>query len=173
MQEDFYDVIKDPYARSILGDTPYFLAYHLAMIQCAWAMKQANINEGLAFVCDECEQYSSLAANAYLRLKDTNPKAAQYMASFSMDDEKRFDVLQAADAIVFEIRRLLNLTLGQWPGRVREQFRLLANAQCVHIIQHTNKNNLLKIVELHKPGEAFNLDEIMDTVFHEDIKITM
>src|SRR5207245_5504470 len=39
VQDDFYEVIKDSTAKSILGDTPYRLAYDLAIIQCAWVMK--------------------------------------------------------------------------------------------------------------------------------------
>src|SRR5258708_2492579 len=40
VQDDFYAVIKDSDARSILGDSPYRLAYDLAMIQAAWSMKE-------------------------------------------------------------------------------------------------------------------------------------
>ena len=36
IQKDFFDVIKDDNARAVLGDSPYRLAYDLAMIQCAW-----------------------------------------------------------------------------------------------------------------------------------------
>jgi len=35
VQADFYEVIQDPTARAILGDSPYRLAYDFAMIQCA------------------------------------------------------------------------------------------------------------------------------------------
>src|SRR5207248_11009460 len=40
MQEDFYEVIKNPHACAVLGDSPYRLAYDIAFIQCAWLMKQ-------------------------------------------------------------------------------------------------------------------------------------
>ena len=37
-RRDFVEVVKDPYAPSILGSNPYRLAYDLAMIQCDWIM---------------------------------------------------------------------------------------------------------------------------------------
>ena len=45
VQEDFYEVIKDPVARSILGDSPYWFAYQSAMIEAAFAVKQIQTGE--------------------------------------------------------------------------------------------------------------------------------
>ena len=95
-----------------MGDSPFRLAYDFAMIQCAWAMKELGTGDHVAFVCDECEEHSSLAYEAYRKLKEQNTNAARYMGTFSMQDEKKADVLQAADAVVFEVRRLLQLALG-------------------------------------------------------------
>src|ERR1700730_289644 len=78
VQEDFYEVIKDPIAKAILGDTPYRLAYDLAMIQCAWVMNDLEKKITFAkqpwnkvprphvsFVCDEHEVHSPKANEAY------------------------------------------------------------------------------------------------------------
>ena len=89
------------------------------------------------------------------------------MGTYSTKDDKRSGVMQAADAVVFEIRRALNLALGQWKGELRPQFRKLT----MFIVQHTKKEQLLRIVETHKPREPFKLDEIMEQVFEEDVKI--
>ena len=184
VQSDFYEITKDERAKSILGDTPYFLAYHFAMIQCAWAMKELEKlkaediqpwqkvdRDYVSFVCDETDRYAAVAHAAYRRLKDGNPRAAEYMASYSEVDEKKIPVMQAADAVAFEIRRALNLELGQWPGSLRKQFSILADAQKVFLIQHTAKHHLEHIVRTHEPGKPFKLDEIMDQVFHEDIRL--
>ena len=169
VQEDFYDVIKDNYARSILGNSPYRFAYDLAMIQCAWSMKELGTGDHVSFICDECEEHSSLAYEAYLNLKNTNPNAAKYMGTYSSEDEKKCDSLQAADAVIFEIRRVLNLALRQRKGALRKQFSILAGAKNVFIIQHAKREHLLNIVATHEPGEPFKLDEIMDQRFTENI----
>jgi hypothetical protein len=51
VQKDFYDIIQDADARAILGRDPYRLAYDFAMTQCAWAMKELNTGDHVAFVC--------------------------------------------------------------------------------------------------------------------------
>jgi hypothetical protein len=188
VQQDFYEVIQDANARAVLGDSPYRLAYDLAMIQCAWAMKalQAEIRtdkqrimstssskECVCFCCDKHEKHGPLASSHYHSLKESNPIAAEYMATFCMDDEKQYDSLQAADAAAFEVRRALNLSLGQWKGILRKQFNLIADAKAMFLITHTVKSQLLHIIHTHKPGEAFKLDALMELQLDENIRITI
>ena len=185
VQQDFYDVIKDTNARAILGGSPYRLAYDFAMVQCAWAMQELETEvqtkklrtmdtspsrEYVSFVCDEDEEHSALAKDAYLNLKSSNPMAAQYMATFDSVDDKKCEPLQAADAAVFEVRRALNLALGLWPGALRKQFNLLADANVVFLITHTSKDQLLHVVNEHKPGEPFKLDALMEMQVSENIR---
>jgi hypothetical protein len=170
---------KIPGHVKVLGSSPHRLAYDLAMIQCAWVMKELEKSlqekdmfgkhhrEYVSFACDECEQYSHLAGEAYLNLKNNNPNAEAYMGIYSTKDDKSSGVMQAADAVVFEIRRALNLALGQWKGELRPQFKKLT----MFIVQHTKKEQLLRIVATHKPSEPFKLDEIMEQVFEEDVKL--
>lgn len=140
IQNDFYDVIKDPSAKAVLGDSPYRLAYDLAMIQCAWMCKQVEsdltqqkqpwnkvLRPHVSFVCDEHEENSPLANAAYMKLKQTNPNAAQYMASYTYADEKSLPVLQAADAVAYEIRRSSKVNLGIRSDAYRDQFKILAS----------------------------------------------
>lgn len=155
---------------SILGESPYILAYQLAMIQCAWAMQELGTGDRVAFVCDECEQYSATAQQAYVTLKATNPRAAAYMATYSTEDEKRCDPLQAADAVVYEIRIALGLALGQRRGYFRRQFDILEASSVMFLIQTANREQLQRIVGTHRPGEPFNLDELMDQSFSENIR---
>jgi hypothetical protein len=171
VQQDFYDVIKDPAARSILGDSPYRLAYDFAMIQCAWAMKELNTGDAVSFVCDEHQTYSPLASEAYRNLKENNPNAAKYMATFSFADDNGCEPLQAADASVYEIRRALNLSTGQWKGELRKQFDVLADTSTMFLITQTTKEQLVHIVATHKPGEPFKLDEIMGMQRNENIRL--
>jgi len=169
IQSDFYEVIKDENARAVLGKSPYRLAYDLAMIQCAWAMKQLGSGDAVAFLCDEHEKYSPLAHEAYRKLKMENPNASEHMATFSVADDRVCQPLQAADAVVFEIRRALNLVLGQWQGHLRKQFGILADAKKMFLVTRAGKDHLLHIVSTHKPGEPFKLDEIMEQEFDENI----
>jgi hypothetical protein len=182
-QSDFYDVIKDPVAKAILTDSPYRLAYDLAMIQCAWMMKalQKDLSETspfgtrvkrphVSFVCDEHEKHSPLANVAYLELKRSNPEAEQYMASYSYADEKLFPVLQAADAIVYTVRRSSKAAKGLWAGDYPPEFKLLAQGHRMGLIQQAEKTNFENIIKLQKPGQPYDLSDIMEQVFNEDIK---
>jgi hypothetical protein len=109
-----------------------------------------------------------MANEAFRNLKLTNPNAAQYMGRFDSADDKSVQVLQAADAVAFEIRRALNLALGSY-STLRTQFRALADPGKVFLITHTTKDQLLHIVAHHKPGEPFKLDEIMEQKLSENI----
>jgi hypothetical protein len=187
-QNAFYEVIQDDNARAVLGDSPYRLTYDFAMIQCAWAMKQLeqNIKQDkekamntspsrvhVSFFCDESEEHSSRAIEAYQNLKSNNQNAAEYMATFSTGNDKAFNVLQAADACVFEIRRALNLALGQWRGQLREQFNILADTGKLFLISHATKDQLLHIAATHEPGAPFRLDEIMEWQINENVKLAI
>jgi hypothetical protein len=169
VQKDFYDIIREPNARAILGRDPYRLAYDFAMIQCAWAMSHLSTGDNVAFVCDEHEKYGPVAPEAYRALKLNNPIAEKYLGSFSVSDDRRCEPLQAADAVVFEIRRALKLSLKEAQGTLRRQFSILSDNRKMFAIQYAHRENLLRIVATHKPGEPFKLDEIMDQHFEEDI----
>jgi len=174
VQSDFYEVIQDDTARAILGTSPYRLAYDFAMIQCAWAMKElgdGRTGYGVSFICDEHEQHSPLAGEAFNNLKATNSNAAQYMTTFASADEKKCAPLQAADAGVFEVRRALNLALRKWDGQLRSQFRLLADARAMFLITHSKKEQMEHLVASHRPGEPFKLDSLMEMKPGDNIKI--
>lgn len=164
LQEDFYEVIKDAHAKAVLGDNPYRLAYDIAFVASAWLMKQMGEGWGVSIVADEHEIYSPLAPEAYRQLKDTNPNAAEYLLTFSSADEKKCTPLQAADAVVYEVRRALN-TKYKTPGLAdpsyRKQFKALTDGQAVAYIAETRKDQLEWIAGNHKPGEPFKLDELM------------
>lgn len=129
---------------------------------------------GASFVCDEHEIYSPLAPEAYRNLKAANPQAAEYMLSFTSVDEKICAPVQAADAVVYEIRRALNFQHNKHPdlsggSSVRKQFEVLAEASGMAYIAHTEKAQLEWIAANHKPGESFKLDEIMNTQYEANI----
>jgi hypothetical protein len=182
IQPDFYGVIQDDYARSILGDDPFQLAYDLAIVQCAWLMKELerrNVEKAkpwqkvkrdyVSILRDEHQRYAPLAQARYLNLKDKNPEAAKYLATHSIGDDKKICTLQAADAAIYEVRRALHIALKQKNEPLRGQFNIFRNSSRMAIIQTATKENLLNTVKLHKPGEPFDLTDIMETEFNESI----
>jgi hypothetical protein len=172
VQSDFYDVIKDPGARAILGESPHRLAYDMAMVQAAWAMKELRDGEPahcVSFVCDEDEEHAAIAPVAYRALKKTNPIAAQYMCTFSTADEKQCAPLQAADAVVYEIRKVLKYSKKDYEQKLREQFGMFAVSKIMFYVGHTERVQLDWIVANHKPGETFNIDELMKLEVAENI----
>lgn len=171
-QKDFYDVIKDPNARAVLGDNPYRLAYELAMVQAAWAMKELGEGEPkhcVAFVCDEDDEHAETAPIAYRALKKGNPIAAQYMGTYSIADEKGCAPLQAADAVVYEIRKALKYSLKDYETKLREQFGMFSDTRIMFYVGRTERAQLEWIAENHKPGEPFKLDPLMAVIQEKNI----
>jgi hypothetical protein len=174
VQADFYEVIQDAKAKAVLGSDPYRLAYDFAMIQCAWAMKELGTGDAVSFICDEQEEYGPLAHEAFRRLKDENPNAAKYLGTYTSADDKDCIALQAADAVIFEIRRALNLSLKEWEGPLREQFNILTQPSgSMFLITHTTKDQLHHIVSTHEPGEPFKLDSIMEMQIANNVAIKL
>jgi hypothetical protein len=172
LQEDFYEVIKDVHARAVLGDSPYRLAYDSAFVASAWLMKQLGKGWGVSIVADEHEIHSPLAPEAYRKLKESNPEAAAYLLSLSSMDEKKCIPLQAADAVVYEVRRAFNYKYkvpGLGDKQLRRQFQVLADAHAVAYIAEGRKEQLEWIAANHKPGEPFKLDELMKNELKENI----
>lgn len=174
LQEDFYEVIKDPKALAVLGDNPYRLAYDLSFVASAWLMKQLGEGWGVSIVCDEHEIYSPLAPEAYRNLKATNPEAAEYLLPFSTIDEKKCAPVQAADAVVYEVRRALNFKYkvpGLADAALRKQFEALAAGHAVAYIAESRREQLEWIAANHKPGESFKLDELMKQQLGDNVDL--
>lgn len=175
VQDDFYEVVKDPKAHAVLGDSPYWFAYQTAMIEAAFAMKTIKAGDSVAFVCDEDEEHSPIAHDVYLAVKKKNPNAAQHMGSFSSASDHFCEPLQAADAAVYEVRRALHTSLGKWKNlfkqdSLRWQFRKLAERKRVWLIQYADRKFLEEVVKENAPGEPLNLDHFLEQEFSEDIK---
>jgi Protein of unknown function (DUF3800) len=173
VQKDFYELIKKPKARAVLGNSPYRLAYDLAMIHTAWAMKQLGKDtkrtDCVSYICDQDEEHSEIAPVAYRNLVRKNPKAAKYMCGYSMADEKKCAPLQAADAVVYEVRKAIKYKLHDWETRLREQFEIFADRRVMFYMGHSNRKQLKWIAANHKPGEPFKLDELMEFEIKENI----
>jgi len=175
VQEDLYEVIKDPRCKAVLGDSPYWFAYQSAMIEAAFAMKTIGTGDSVAFVCDKDEEHSPIAADVYREVKRKNPNAAKYMGSFSTASDKTCEPLQAADAAIYEVRRALHVSLGRWKtqlnwnGPLRWQFKKLANARRVWMIQYADKRFLEEVVKENIPNEPLNLDHFLNQEFLHDV----
>ncbi len=171
-QDDFYEVIKDDHSCAVLGRDPYRLAYDFAFIEGAWIMKEMGEEWSVHYICDEHEKYSPLAPEAYRSLKKKNPNAAHRMLSFSSIDEKNCAPVQAADAVIYEIRRALNFQ-HKVPGlsdkAIRPQFKMLADTHMMAYVAHTSREQLEWIAANHQPGQPFHLDEIFEKQMGEDI----
>jgi hypothetical protein len=172
VQNDFYDIIKNPVARAVLGASPFRLAYDMAMVQAAWAMNE--LGEGspmhcVSFVCDEDEEHADSAPAAYRALKQANPIAAEYMCSFSTADEKQCAPLQAADLVIYEIRKVLKYQKKDYETKLRQQFGMFADSRIMFYVGHTERVQLEWIVANHKPGEIFKMDELMKLEITENI----
>lgn len=127
-------------------------------------------NPHVSFVCDEHEKYSPLADVAFRELKTGNPQAEQYMASYSYGDEKKTPLLQAADAIVYIVRRSSKVEMGLWEGDFPPEFKLLEREHRMGLIQFVGKTNFENMAKLQKPGLPYDLNDVMEQVFQSDIK---
>jgi hypothetical protein len=176
VQDDFYEVIKDPYAKSILGKSPYWFAYCASMIEAADVMKRTK-RDYVAFVCDEDQEHSPIAKDVYDELKKKNPNAAKYMGSFTSLSDLRSGSLQAADALVYEVRRSLGTVLGRWKqslkwnSGVRWQMKQLIDYKMIWMVAYADKKHLEAIVNENKPGEPLDLDHWLEQEINEDVSL--
>jgi len=145
------------------------------MIESAFAMKHINTGDHVAFVCDEDEEHSPIAHDVYREVKKKNPNAAKYLGSFGTASDHKCEPLQAADAAIYEVRRVLHTSLGKWKeslkwdANIRWQFRKLADRKMVWLIQYADKKYLEAVVKENTPGEPLNLDHFLEQEFNEDI----
>jgi hypothetical protein len=154
------------------------------MVQAAWMMKSTEKQKAAAqqpwqsverfvtsFVRDDHQIYGPLAGERYIKLKASNAEAERYMGVHTIADDKKVFVLQAADAVAYEIRRVLHLAHKQRKESMRGQFKLFRDHSRMATIHTAVKQNLLNTVALHKPGDSFNLSDIMETEYPENIRI--
>jgi Protein of unknown function (DUF3800) len=173
VQKDFYELTKKPKAKAVLGDSPYRLTYDLAMIHAAWSMKQLEKDtrrrDCVSYICDEDEEHVDIAPAAYFALRRKNRSAGKYMCSYSMADEKQCAPLQAADAVVYEVRKVLKYKFRDWETKLREQFQIFADRRVVFYVGHSNRKQLKWIAANHNPGDPFKLDELMKLQIRRNI----
>jgi hypothetical protein len=91
------------------------------------------------------------------------------MCSYSMADEKQCVPLQAADAVVYEVRKVLKYQFRDWETKLREQFHIFADRRVMFYVGHSNRKQLKWIVENHNPGDPFKLDELMKRQLRKNI----
>lgn len=79
--------------------------------------------------------------------------------------------MQAADAVVYEIRRALNCQTKhpELSGGLRKQFDRLASGHGMAYVANSNGEQLEWLVNNHKAGDPFKLDEIMKNQIEENI----
>ena len=173
VQDDFYEVIKDQNAKSILGESPYWFAYQAAMIEAAFAMKK--VRDTVAFVCDKDEEHSDIAPDVYREVMKKNPNAAKYMGTFSTSSDDLCEPLQAADAAIYELRRAFHVSVGRWQNSPhfdrakRWQFNKLSDARRIWLMQYANKRYLEDVVKENTPGEPLNIDHFMEQEFNKNV----
>jgi hypothetical protein len=122
------------------------------------------------------EEHSAEAPNVYRDLKEKNPNAALHLGPFGMDGDHLNHPLQAADTVIYEIRRSLHVSLGRWKDSphfdkvARWQFKKLADGNRIWLIQYAHKENLEEVVKENIPGQPLNLDSLMEQEFDKDVK---
>lgn len=86
-------------ARRTLRSDPYEFAYTMVMILIAGrASDELREPETIAFLCDEHDRAIHVQ-QSYEKLKESNPRCADWMGSLTYMDNKRSVALQAADLI--------------------------------------------------------------------------
>jgi hypothetical protein len=103
-QAEFYKAMEENPSLKPFGQSPYWLAYHQAMIQIAHYFQKAGVNRVISFVADEHAKFGHTASPAYEGLCAKNPITAASMGSFDMRDDRNCVLLQAADLLASEIR---------------------------------------------------------------------
>lgn len=129
-QQDFYEVVGTRSALRPFSESPYWLAYHQAIVQTIHDLKMIAESETVAFVADEHSKYGPRAASAYSALAMKNPITATSMGSFHMRDDTLCLPLQMADLLAAEVRQQAQHWRTEGMAE-RESLRKLRDADCM------------------------------------------
>lgn len=99
----FNKLATEPANRDAFGGTPYYLAYHLAMLRTTHAVRQLSPQDQstVSFFCDTHKEFSPYLSEVHRDLQ----KLDGLVGGLWNDSPQNLAALQVADAVVGEMRR--------------------------------------------------------------------
>lgn len=155
MLPDYYRLAEE-YSRA--GKTipaPYFFCSQLMMMESGFLMHRLNTRlsasqQGLIRpVFDSHEQYSGRAKQMFDEFCRKNPISSNSLLPPHYEDEKDYRVLQAADNLAYECRRLLITT--EYDRHIPERIAMTRLKKMVYKIYKLNYDAMKGVMEAQSP----------------------
>lgn len=170
---DYYRISEECRALGKIVPAPYFFCSNLMLMESGVIMNEINqsaapMNRGLVRpVFDSHEEYSGRAKAGFDDFCATNPLCSQYLLPPYYENDQQYLVLQAADNLAYECRRLLITT--DFQTALPERRAMLRLKERVYKIYKLNYEGLKVIIETNQAAlptlqpeiqNARNLDKL-------------
>lgn len=163
--------------------SPYFLCAQLVMMESGFIMQRLNLGaEGyrrglLRPVFDSHEDYSGRAKQVFDIFCKKNPTSSEFLLPPFYEDDRRYVMLQAADVLAYESRRLL--ITQEFDTHIPERKAMKRLKERVYKIYKLNYEAIKALMESQRPesipfeAEIHNRHELireLDSIFEENDK---
>lgn len=166
---DYDRIVTEWEVRGRVVPAPYFFCAQLVMMECGLMMNQLNSTtsssqQGLVRpVFDSHEEYEGRAKRLYNEFVQKNPLSAKSLLPPHYEDERDYLMLQAADNLAYECRRLLitedyahlpeRKAMTRLKERVARIYKL--NYEGLNVILRTNNPDVIPIAPtISNPGRV-------------------
>ena len=155
MLPDYHRLLEECKSTGVILAAPYFFCAHLIMVESGFMMHRINqgitgFRQGLLRpVFDSHEAYSGRAKQMFDDFCRKNPISSHFLLPPHYEDDRHYLMLQAADNLAYECRRLLitqeyekHLPMRRPMERLKKQ---------IHKIYKLDYESMKMIVEAQRP----------------------
>jgi hypothetical protein len=170
-----YHRLYEEYKR--MGKTlaaPYFFCAQLLMMESGFIMHKLNSSSSASQqgvirpVFDSHEEYSGRAKQMFDEFCAKNPVSSSALLPPHYEDDQKYLVLQAADNLAYECRRLL--ITEDFDTHIPERKAMIRLKQCIYKIYKLNYKSLKAILDAQTPdvipleAEIHNRHELLEVL---------
>lgn len=148
---DYYRICEEYKRAGKIINLPYFFASQIIMVESGFVMHHINstldgpAHGGLRPVFDSHKQYSARAKQMYYEFARKNPISSSCLLPPYYENDQEYLVLQAADNLAYECRRLL--ITEEYDKHIPERVAMRRLKERVYKIYKLNYEGLKAILE--------------------------
>jgi hypothetical protein len=153
LQKDFQEVINsDPFARKVLTETPYFIAFQATLMAVGQFISIQNRQSGIwgqiKCIFDSHEEHSGRALKMYDEFTKKNPMSTKFIGGISYESDKEYPLIQAADNLAGECRK--ELLRSEYSPQKSERKAFVSLREQVRRVYKFDKETLEIVVKHQK-----------------------
>ncbi len=153
--KDFYKVACTPEILDKFGNTPYYLCWHLALIQTlVGAHDELRSREVIQVFFDRNAEHQAEMKRVHKAFKEINPAYRVQMGSLEFASKENKLMLQTADTLAYEVQKAFRQQITNPSAPERSELQQLKAAHRIYMIRLGDENFLrfyLKELENDSP----------------------